>query len=263
MSNTNTILNWRAVSVIATIASLGILAGCAAEEDEVVVAEEAEMSHDGEGAATDGADPATDDVAYLTQLGLIRGHLHVGYMLYDTDLPGLAETHMKHPREEIYADLVPAFEARGCAGFADNLSALTEAVVGRADKADVSTIQQGLLAAIDACESSAATDNAATAASVIENLLRTACDEYAIGIVDGKVNNLHEYQDAWGFTQVAKVYAESAAFAGNAAVGEEIQAVLASVDSLWPSLNPEGGVDGDAAKLLEAANAIQALAAGL
>ncbi len=214
---------------------------------------------EGEGAAAAGADPAAD-VGYLTQLGLIRGHLAVGHALYQRELPQLSETHMKHPQEEIYASMVPAFNARGCAGFANDLESLAAAVKARAAQEEVAAIHEGLTANIARCEQSAGADDPAVLAEVIENLLRTAGAEYRIGVIDGAIDNLHEYQDAWGFTQVASAWARSAAFAdraGAAAVAAQLQDIIAGLEGLWPSLNPDGGVDGDAARLFGAAARVQ------
>lgn len=218
---------------------------------------------EGEGGATAAADFATNDVTYLTQLGLIRGHLAVGYALYQHDLPELAETHMKHPREEIYAAVVPAFAARGCDGFADDLTALTRAVTDRAEAERVTAVYEALTTAIARCEQTAATGDPAVMAKVIEHLLRTAGVEYQIGVVDGAIDNLHEYQDAWGFTEVAGMWSRSAAFGATpdaTAVAGQIQDVIVGLEGLWPSLAPEGAVDGDAAQLFGAAGGVEVAA---
>ena len=83
-------------------------------------------------------------------------------------------------------------------------------------------------------------------------------------VIDGAINNLHEYQDAWGFTQVAGTWARSsAAYAGSPtaiAVAGQLQDVIAGLDGLWPSLNPEGDVDGEAAQLFGAAGRVEVTA---
>ena len=94
------------------------------------------------------------------------------------------------------------------------------------------------------------------AVRVIQKLLGTASDEYLIGVIDGEIDNLHEYQDAWGFVQIAKDYAGSPALAGSAeaiAAAGRIQDLLDSLDGLWPSLAPEGGIDGNPRQRLSAA----------
>ena len=221
---------------------------------------------EGEGGVTAAADFATNDVAYLTQLGLVRGHLAVGYALYQQDLPELSQTHMKHPREEIYAAVVPAFAARGCDGFADGLTALTQAVTDRAGAEEVAAVYESLTTEIAHCEQTAATDDPAVMAKVIEHLLRTAGVEYQIGVVDGAIDNLHEYQDAWGFTEVAAMWARSAAFgatpAATVAAGQ-IQDLVVGLEGLWPSLAPEGAVEGDAAQLFGAAGGVEVAALAL
>ncbi len=268
--------HWKAIGALGGAAWLvaGPLAGCGGEEgaatspagseDAAALAqplvEGAGAGGKSEGAAAAGADLTAADVGYLTQLGLIRGHLAVGYALYQRELPQLAETHMKHPREEIYASVVPAFNARGCAGFANDLESLAAAVKARAAQEEVAAIHAELAANITRCEQSASADDPAVLAKVIENLLRTAAAEYRIGVIDGVINNLHEYQDAWGFTQVASAWARSAAFAdgaGAAAVAAQLQDIIVELDGLWPSLDPEGRIDGDAARLFGAAARVQ------
>lgn len=251
---------WQTLTAIAAVAWLVIGTGCTPEHGgpEAGGAGEAASSTamPAMGKGGDDADPAVDDVVYLTQLGLIRGHLHVGYSLYDSDLPDLAATHMKHPREEIYRHLQPAFGARGCGGFADGLMALTTAVVDRAEKSAVADTYENLMADIRACEEKAMLSDPNIAVRVVQKLLRTASHEYLIGVIDGEIDNLHEYQDAWGFVQIAKDYAGLPALAGSAeaiAAAGRIQDLLDSLDGLWPSLAPEGGIDGNPRQRLRAA----------
>ncbi len=211
---------------------------------------------EGEGATIQVAEFAADDIAYLTQLGLIRGHLAVGYALYQQGLPDLAETHMQHPHEEIYLGVEPAFAARGCEGFAEELRQLTGAVISRVPMPQVDAAYARLATAIKACERSAASDDPGVITGVIENLLHTAGVEYQIGVIDGRINNLHEYQDAWGFTQIAVSLTRSTAFANDPraqAVAAQLENLIAHLQSMWPSLNPPGPVEGEAAQLFGAA----------
>ena len=61
--------------------------------------------------STADASLATDDIAYLTHLGLIRGHLRVGVDLYEKGVREHAKRHMKHPADELYAALTSASSA--------------------------------------------------------------------------------------------------------------------------------------------------------
>jgi hypothetical protein len=168
---------------------------------------------EGEGAST--ADPASDDVEYLHRLGQTRGHLAAFTALHRLGAHDMSITHVKHPKSELYAGLVPAFAARGKSGFAGELDALTDAV---AKGADVDAAYTDLLAAIEDNEPDA---DFATRLMATATLARTAGDEFAIGVAeDGTVVNAHEYQDAYGFLTAARDMLAN----GKAAGAEESQA---------------------------------------
>ncbi len=103
-------------------------------------------------------------------------------------------THAKHPESELYADLVPAFEARGKPGFARELA-------GRCDRewrGTRPTPRSGALANQPEADF-------ATQLMAVATLARTAAVEFSIGVEkDGTVVNAHEYQDAWGFLTAAR-----------------------------------------------------------
>ena len=183
----------------------------------------------------------TDDVAYLTQLGLLRGHLLVGFELYERALPDMSETHMKHPNAELYADLIPAFASRGCEGFADELSELARVVSARKSIEVVTSRYEQLSVAIHGCETVAEQENRIVVVKVALNLLANALLEYEIGVVDGVIHNVHEFQDAWGFTQVASRYVQLPIFQADnegQLTARRIGRLIASLDPLWPTLNP-------------------------
>lgn len=232
---------------IASLGALFLLAACPGERALV---------GDGEGSAP----LATDDTAYLVQLGLIRGHLRVGYALLETGADAAAATHSKHPSDELYADLEGAFEARGKPGFAPALSELATAFEA-GDLRDASAAHDAVREAISDAES-AAVVNPVKAANVILGLLRVAAWEYGVGITDGEVANAHEYQDAWGFTQTAKDWAAKLAESGeHAGVFSAIQARLAELDDLWPELVPsEVAPTMNAARLYGAAADVEIMA---
>lgn len=186
-------------------------------------------------------DLTTDDVMYLTQLGLLRGHLKVGIELYRHSSPEMSETHMKHPSEELYADLIPAFEHRGCKGFADELTDLARVVSNRDSNEAISLKYELLTAAISRCEAVAEQENRTIVLHVVMNLLSNALLEYEIGVVDMSINNLHEYQDAWGFIQIADEYLRRPVFLRDdegQLIALRFQRLIASLEPLWPSLNP-------------------------
>ncbi|NKI36344.1 hypothetical protein HFP89_14330 [Wenzhouxiangella sp. XN79A] len=220
---------------------------------------EAEDRNDGMDAATPAL--AEDDVAFMKRLGLIRGHLHAGHALYVDGRSAMAETHMKHPRDELYAGLVPAIEARGLKPFDAELTALKRAVEAGAPSEDVTAAWREVDGAIESIER-------ATAASPRDELLAvaamldTAAEEYAIGVVDGVVDNVHEYQDAWGFTQVALERIGQIVVTTDVEreVTAEAGVAISSLEDLWPNLDPKVRLDADETRIIDAADRVRALA---
>lgn len=240
----------------------------------------ADMSHDmhsssdnivtaatgeGEGGGVTETDLKTNDVAFLTRLGLIRGHLLVGYELYKQGQVDMAITHMKHPRDELYAGLVPSIEYRGGERFDDALSNLADKVTSKAPQAEVDEAYQQLESGIKAAETLVKVDLKNVLLSINE-LIGTAAEEYALGVENGKLINLHEFQDAYGFTQIAKRRLEQLPKATrneSANTVKKVEGYLDELANLWPTIAPEGDVDGDASKLYGAAARIEIAALGV
>lgn len=276
---------WKSLESSSLLAVSTLAAGCGAPEPDTGQpgAESVPISHDmaamaargesgegGEGEGGEGAGSAsllTDDAAYLAQIGLMRGHLWVGHQLYLAGRADMAATHMKHPQAEIYSTLIDAFAARAVPGFADELSVLADAVLDNAAEDQVQAAYDRLGAAITACERDGAdTQSAPVIAATMVALLRTAGEEYAIGIVDEQVANVHEYQDALGFTQVARQWAGSPAFSGtpeSVAAAASLQAQLDALLPLWPTLAPEGRVPFSAERIYGAAARMEITALSL
>ena len=206
-----------------------------------------------------------DDAEYLYRLGLIRGHLLVGNALFELGERDAARTHSKHPTDELYAPMEVEFRARGVSGFAAELEAHASAV----DTGDEATVAERYAVLV---ERIAATEDAVVAsaelgAQVIVKLVREAGREYAIGIVDGKLANAHEYQDAYGFTQIAHAWAQrlrQTAPEVDRPVFEEIGDALSSLADMWPSLMPPPELPQRAARLYGTAAEVEikALAIG-
>ncbi len=144
-------------------------------------------------------DPADDDVEFIYRLGLIRGHLLSFIELYRADAFEMAQTHVKHPGSELYAALIPAFEARASGGFAEALNALGDASVQRGD---VSALYAELVVAIRA---TAPKTSVAVKLLAISKMVATAAEEFDAGVSEnGAIVDAHEYQDAFGFLSVAR-----------------------------------------------------------
>ena len=208
-------------------------------------------------------EPQMDDATYLYQLGLMRGHLLVGSALFELGERMAAETHSKHPADELYASMETEFAARGTSGFAAQLEAHAEAV-NRGDEDDVDARYAELVAAIGENEEVVAV-TPELAAEVIARLVREAGAEYAIGIVDGKPANAHEYQDAYGFTQVAALWAQrlAADHPGHKAAFDRIGEVIDALGDMWPALMPPPEVPQHASRLHGAAADVEIIALDL
>lgn len=200
------------------------------------------------------------DEAYLVRLGLMRGHLLVGHELYGQGALAAARTHSKHPTDELYAGMDVEFAARGAMGFADALEAHALASEGE-DATAVAGAYAALTAAVAASEA-VVSPSPAMIARIIVELLREAAAEYAIGVVDGRLGNAHEYQDAYGFTQVASAWAAR----GGEADGAPFDLIAERIDALadlWPSLVPPDVLDHKAARLYGAAADVEIIALDL
>ena len=205
------------------------------------------------------------DADYLLQLGLMRGHLLVGHALYASGEHAAAGTHAKHPSDELYAGVAEAFPARGATPFGEQLERHAQAVAAGASE-EVDAAYAAVTAAIDAAEEVVDDATPALRARVIVLLLREAALEYGIGVVDERLENAHEYQDAYGFTQVALrlARAEHAHLAQAEAADREIfRRIAADIQALadmWPALMPPPRIPHPASRIDAAAADIEQLA---
>ena len=198
----------------------------------------------------------TNDNEYLTNINLMKGHLWVGIELYKAAKIDNAKKHMKHPKSELYGDMVPTFEAKGAPGFASELKVLATSVEDEAPLKTINNHYQNLFTAINKNEKfiNQTSESVDKKIELVISLLEIAADEYAVGIVNGKVENKYEYQDALGFTTMAKDILEDITTEDVNVKKRlsEIIAVLDSLESLWPELVPNLNVDGDAKTILDA-----------
>ena len=196
-------------------------------------------------------------------MGLVRGHLYVGIELYKKEYFENAKRHMKHPKSELYSAMIPTFEAKKINGFASELEALALAVEGDNDLSIVSSKYEELLKVISQNEKIVDRESNTFSKKVylVKTLLEIAAEEYAIGIIDGNVMNKFEYQDALGFTVVAKNVLKKANTL-NSLEKEKQNKIIEIIDSLmplWPSLVPIGKINGDAKVILEAVSQINSI----
>ena len=208
----------------------------------------------------------TDSVSYIYELSLIRGHLWVAERLSMTGYIDHAAMHAKHPEDEIYSELVEVFEAKGLPGFASELSAFSNSVVSGNKKA----IEQDYLTLVDAIKGSQGS-LALTMGELLElinRLLSQAAREYAVGIIDGQVDNVHEYQDARGFIAIAmdltRNHEQKIGLSENQLVVIGLlRNRLEDLLEMWPALVPVDEVPFEASRLFGAAADVEILSLSL
>ena len=201
------------------------------------------------------------DNEYLTNLNLMKGHLWVGIELYKAKHIENAKRHMKHPKSELYGDIIPTFEAKGTAGFAAELEGLALSVENEESISTIENNYQNLFDAIDNNQQFVADVNKSIDGKItlVVSLLEIAAEEYAVGIIEGEVKNKFEYQDALGFTEVAKNILKNIQ-TDDMSEKDRLAKVISIIDSLsilWPQLVPTGNIDGDSKSILDAVKEIK------
>lgn len=153
-----------------------------------------------EGAAL--VDVAHDRAAFLSGLQIVRGHLRAGDELYASGDREMGAQHLRHPQAEILTTLAPAFASYGATDFEAAIDALANAGESGAAPAEVSALH---MEAVQEIMAAAAAANATLADKLlaVAKTLTVAGDEYSVAVVDGKIDNLHEYHDAYGFIATA------------------------------------------------------------
>ena len=198
----------------------------------------------------------SNDNQYLSNINLIKGHLWVGIELYKNAQIENAKKHMKHPKAELYAAMIPTFKAKGAAGFASQLERLALSVENEESYLAVINNYQNLLKAINVNEQFVAKASTSVDQKIllVISLLEIAAEEYAMGIVNGSVENKFEYQDALGFTTMAKNILEDAATEDKSQKQRlsNIASIVNKLSFLWPELAPNSNVNGDAKTILNA-----------
>jgi len=92
-------------------------------------------------------------------------------------------------------------------------------------------------------------------------LLRAAGAEYANAIVDGKMQNAHDYQGALGFTTIARSVITE--LDDNIEAKEKAIKLLDALKPLWPDLMPPENFTAKAEQLYGAAARMELLALGI
>ncbi|MBJ3762488.1 hypothetical protein ILP92_07000 [Maribius pontilimi] len=266
------LVNARRVSTLTGVAALtaaGVIAatgayaegeGESAERETTISAEGEGEGHSvaaetasGEGEGEGGA-PADPDVALLTGLAFMEGHVRAGLALYELGDLAAAKTHMGHPIEEKYEAVEEALEQSGHAQLEDQIAALAAATEAEADLSEVRARFGEMRETMQVVRASYP---AATQVESLVALTRIAGEEYSAAFGDDQsITDLHEYQDSWGFLRAVEAEAQQMAEGDDAALAKVAQTLLDQVavtGAVYGDLQGEGSFDADAEVIYGAA----------
>lgn len=150
---------------------------------------------------------SSENVEYMTILGLMRGHLIVAKELLDLNQPTQAEPHIGHPVDELYADVAEALQQHQVKEFQSTLNQLHNLIQLQPNNPQIAQLYTESVQAVDgaiAVIPSEQLQSPAFVLSVIQGLLATAAEEYNAAIANGKIVETLEYQDSRGFILYAQ-----------------------------------------------------------
>ena len=197
----------------------------------------AEGDHgEGEGAHAEGegeGEGATGHAAMKAlpiekRVAFMSGHVEAGLALYRAGAPDQAAKHLLHPVSETHADERAGIDALGFQ--AEVFEAVSTALSDGKPAADI----EPQLAAAEANMALMQEKAGGAPADLIEYLMGTVAEEYAVGVTDGTITDPGEFQDAYGFAVVARKIA--AGLEGDAAA--EVAKELDTLVGLWPAGGP-------------------------
>ena len=162
------------------------------------------------------------------KLSLVNGHLWAASELVSQNQFELAKRHSKHPSEEIYTELLPYFKAIESRGFSEELSRLSN-LFDANNTVNFPAAYSATKQRIDRhfVELPLSDDGKRV---IVYKLLSQALTEFEVGVREGSVTDLQEYQDARGFAEMA---GDIASDLGPVAKGIE------RAKTLWVGLVPQ------------------------
>ena len=174
------------------------------------------------------ADHAMETLPIENRLAFMTGHVEAGLALYRAGEPEMAAPHLLHPVSETHAAERAGLEELGFE--AALFETVSEALEQGRPAAEIEDQLNAAQANLREVRERAGGDPA----QIIRFLMDVVLEEYSIAITDGAVSDPGEYQDAYGFSIVARELADSLEGETAISVAAEIDALLA----LWPEGAP-------------------------
>lgn len=224
------------------LALLGVLALLVTACGSTAAPTPTTASQAAEGALTD-----EEAQTLLIGLGQIKGHLLVSLDLYKSGDGAMSAVHAAHPVVEVFGDIaVLVMEQPGQADkLKGALDAYIDAVNAGLPPADVEKNHAEALAVVDETAQTLAfagrKNTVEFLGPVVLGLLDIASEEYEEAVLDGRIANTVEYQDAYGFILVAREM--QGLMADDLRSRSEESAVkfdgyLKELDGVFPSVTP-------------------------
>lgn len=203
------------------------------------------------------------DVAFLTGLGFMEGHLRAGLALYGAGDLAAAKTHMGHPIEEKYGAVADRLAALGHDDLRATISALAAAAEAEKPLEEIDALFEEVRETHEDVRAGFSLKD--QLASYVA-LTRIAADEYTVAVAGGTLSNLHEYQDAWGFLRVIETEAAELAEDNDAtvaAIAETLLEQVGAMNAAFGDLQGGGSFEKDPAVLYAAAARMELAALSL
>jgi hypothetical protein len=180
-----------------------------------------------------------------TTLERMKGHLISALENYRLGQVPLAQAHVTHPLHEEYKTLPSTFPSEHPwldQTLREAFTRLQQSIGGHPDvaaleaevNADIRLLDQGLRSLLG----TEIFHNPRFRSALSVHLLAKIADEYDEAIKDGKVVNIAEYQDAFGFLQRLRALVEQQADRLSPADRAPIAALLKSLEAALPSIMP-------------------------
>lgn len=217
---------------------------------------QAEGGEGGEAGAVAGANP---DLAHLTRLHIVEGHLRGAVELYRKGMVDEAIGVAYHPEAEMMDEVREALAAQGLADISPALQAVASAMEAAAPQDEVDARLADLVAAIATARAPEAQDYKDRFAA-LALLMRAGASEYDEAVDGGKVAEVTPYVEGYGFVLTAQALAAELAADSNAKVAEagaKSAEALKAADEIFGELSAAELVAGDPAVFLAIAARIE------
>jgi hypothetical protein len=166
-----------------------------------------------------------ETLAREKRVAFMSGHVMAGLALYRAGAPEEAAPHLLHPVSETHAAERAGLDELGFDPA--TFEAVSRALEAGRPANEVERLLNGAQANLARMQDRAGGDPM----EIISYLMDVLEEEYAIGVTDGVITDPGEYQDAFGFTQVALRLARRAE-------NEPLIAELEVLEAMWPETGP-------------------------